>query len=77
MDSKEEYVTTLINGLETMLSTGNHADVTIVVDGKVFPCHKVKALTFSREVNDNSLYPLIYVQGFMGNIQSWLKMADK
>lgn len=32
---------TLTIGLENMLSTGTHADVTIVVDGKVFPCHKV------------------------------------
>ena len=41
MEPQSEYVSTLIGGLENMLSTGNHADVTIVVAGKVFPCHKV------------------------------------
>lgn len=41
MDGKLRFVETLTSGLESMLSTGNHADVTIVVDGKVFPCHKV------------------------------------
>ena len=46
MEPKEQYVNTLISGLENMLSTGNHADVTIVVDGKVFPCHKVSIFRF-------------------------------
>lgn len=41
MEGKLKFVDTLSAGLENMLSSGNHADVTIVVDGKVFPCHKV------------------------------------
>ena len=42
MEPKVKFATTLISGLDRMLSSGNHADVTIVVDGKVFPCHKVR-----------------------------------
>ncbi|XP_045191617.2 kelch-like protein 24 [Mercenaria mercenaria] len=41
MEAKLKFVDTLTVGLENMLSSGNHADVTIIVDGKVFPCHKV------------------------------------
>lgn len=41
MGSRLKFADTLTAGLETMLSSGNHADVTIVVDGRVFPCHKV------------------------------------
>lgn len=41
MEAKIKFTETLTAGLESMLASGAHADVTIVVDGKVFPCHKV------------------------------------
>ena len=46
MDAKIKFTETLTSGLESMLASGAHADVTIVVDGKVFPCHKVSTLFF-------------------------------
>ncbi|KAL3859137.1 hypothetical protein ACJMK2_009369 [Sinanodonta woodiana] len=41
MDAGDSFMQMLTSGLDNMLTTGQHADVTIVVSGKVFPCHKV------------------------------------
>ncbi|XP_052231370.1 kelch-like protein 24 [Dreissena polymorpha] len=40
-EARLRFLETLTAGLESMLRTGSHADTTIVVDGRVFPCHKV------------------------------------
>ena len=48
-----------------MLSTGNHADVTIVVEGKVFPCHKVRYIDATsahvQAVHSGSLYESLQI----------------
>ncbi|KAJ8302553.1 hypothetical protein KUTeg_018949 [Tegillarca granosa] len=36
-----KFLDTLTSGLDVMLNTGQHADVTIVVEDKSFKCHKV------------------------------------
>jgi hypothetical protein len=41
MESKMRYLTTLTGGLETLLSTGQHSDIDIVIGERTFPCHKV------------------------------------
>ncbi|KAL3859125.1 hypothetical protein ACJMK2_009357 [Sinanodonta woodiana] len=41
MEEGDSFMQTLTSGLDNMLTTGRLADVTIVVSGKVFPCHKV------------------------------------
>ncbi|WAR13366.1 KLH29-like protein [Mya arenaria] len=40
MDGRLRFLETLTEGLSDMLKSGSHADTTIVVDGRVFPCHK-------------------------------------
>ncbi|KAK3086599.1 hypothetical protein FSP39_020855 [Pinctada imbricata] len=40
-DPKLRYLNTLTSGLGDVLYTNQHADINIVVDQRIFPCHKV------------------------------------
>ena len=41
MDGKLKYLSIMSSGLESMLDSGQHSDVTIVVGERLFQCHKV------------------------------------